>query len=108
MTKALAELAATARQLANDCFGSDQLCCTSYLFHKKRSCLQVEEERPLDKSERALGWAMRPFWAYTTERMCLACAAYYYAERAAQLLHEKHCAAQIEARAKARNQRKEN
>src|SRR5215831_5951121 len=55
------------------------------------SCIMKEEYRPLTASEKARGWERRPFWAYDTARLCSACLAYYYAERAAQVLHEQHC-----------------
>lgn len=62
------------------------------------SCIQKEEDRPLTKAEKTNGWARRPFFAYDPARMCNACLSYYYAERAAQMLHQMHC---LDERAKA-------
>ena len=85
----LETLATTARQLANDLFGNDQAECSQPA--DKPSCIQLEEDRPLTREERAKGWERRPFCGYDHRRMCNACAVYWWAEMAAQVLHEMHC-----------------
>lgn len=85
----LETLSTTARQLAGDLFSAEQVqCCRP---EGKPSCLQAEEDRPLTKEEKQAGWVCRPFFAYDPLRMCSGCQAYFYAERAAQVLHEMYC-----------------
>ena len=77
--------------MSNKLFSNNLLTCARQADLEKESCLQQEERRPLTKEEKSHGWERRPFFAYDSERMCAACAAYYHAERAAQLLHQIHC-----------------
>lgn len=86
----LEEMATTSRELANSLFSSDETPCQEMKYGKP-SCIQAEEDRPLTKEEKKDGWSRRPFWAYETKRMCNGCLAYYFAERAAQVLHEMYC-----------------
>jgi len=88
------DFAKLARQLANDLFS---IPCSEQKHGG--DCVTKEENRPLTRSEKNLGWSCRPFHGYSTDRMCLSCAAYFHAERAAQLLHEMDC---WERRAEAR------
>lgn len=93
----LEQLVTTARELANHLFASVDLTCTAQAHNLDLgrdagpSCVQAEDERPLTRQEKKEGWARRPFWAYAASKMCPNCAAYYFAERAAQMLHEHHC-----------------
>lgn len=82
----LKEMAKDARNLASTLFATNAIPCTQPTL-----CLQGEEDRPLTKEEKGRGWARRPFWAYSPSRMCDACAAYWHAERAAQILHDLDC-----------------
>lgn len=82
--------AATARQLANELFRNETIPCSSFDACGK-SCLMIEEERPLTSQERAKGWARRPFYAYDDNKLCNGCCSYWHAERAAQVLHEMNC-----------------
>lgn len=85
-TTELEFMSLAARELANKLFSSKEAACTQNV-----RCLEAEEDRPLTKEERRQGWARRPFWAYSSDRMCAGCQAYFHAERAAQLLHEMRC-----------------
>lgn len=86
----LEQMAATARQLANDLFSHDDAKCQEQ-GHGKQSCMQAEEDRPLDREEKKKGRTRRPFFAYDPRRMCRGCQAYFFAERAAQELNEMRC-----------------
>lgn len=96
-TQILEKHAATARDLANGLFAArDEVTCSEQRQQNPDgtwppSCLQKEEDRPLTKTERQLGWARRPFNAYDPARMCNACVVYFYAEMSAQILHKMHC-----------------
>src|SRR4051812_11990241 len=58
---------------------------------KGKSCILLAEEFPLTQTEKAMGWAIRPFWAYNQQNMCLACRAFWYASNMANTLYElKH------------------
>ena len=88
-------LADRARSLSNDLFGSDVPCTN---IKDERSCIMQEEDRPLTREEKRHDWTRRPFWAYDTDKMCRGCRIYFFAERAAQELHEAACwAVRIEA-----------
>jgi hypothetical protein len=89
----------TARTLVTELCSTDTAPCLRSAQQGGNSCLNLEEARPLTPMEERNGWAQRPYWAYFPERMCFACAAYWHAQRCAQLLHEYHClAAYAEAR----------
>jgi hypothetical protein len=103
----LETLAKDARALANDLFrqlGEEAIldCRTPA---GTATCLQREEARPLTREEKRLGWARRPFSAYQPERLCGGCAAYWFAEMAAQQLHRLHC---LDAREKAQARGRQN
>ena len=53
------------------------------------SCLGAEDSRPLTRREKASGWVRRPFYAFDADGMCPGCAAYWHAERAAQILEQR-------------------
>lgn len=98
----LETLAKDARALANDLFrqrGEAAIldCATPA---GTPTCLQREEERPLTRDEKKLGLGRRPFSAYEPGHLCGGCAAYWYAEMAAQQLHRLHCLAAREEAAK--------
>lgn len=81
------ELSTRARQLADDLFSGGPRCSCRGLG----GCLDREEKRPLTRAEKQLGWSRRSFDAYDPQQMCLACAAYWHAESAAQALHNLAC-----------------
>ena len=97
----VAQMAATARQLATDLFTSqaDIMIC-SWQKHGQgglttaahgQSCLQREEDRPLTRTEKEQGWMRRPFYAYHEANLCNSCRVYWMAELAAQDLHTLEC-----------------
>ena len=106
-TGTLEELAATARSLANELYGTTEVPCSNLKDRpardlvpgrpvtddagERKSCLMKEEERPLTRAEKDKGWARRPFYAYHEAHLCNGCLAYWHAERVAQLLHEMNC-----------------
>ncbi len=47
-------------------------------------CLTREAKRDLTRAELSRGWARRPYDAYDTDRLCLACRALWYAQMASQ------------------------
>lgn len=102
MTTQLETMAETARKLANELFSSKEAACSQQTSGNK-SCIQAEEDRPLTKVEKNQGWTRRPFFAYEPDMMCAGCAAYFFAERAAQTLHEMRCW-QIRAEAESNRQ----
>ncbi len=85
----LQELSDTARKLANDLFNTvDTPAATC---SQPELCLTKEEERPLTRAEKTQGWHRRPFSAYNPDNFCAGCRAYWFAEMAAQTLHEMRC-----------------
>lgn len=85
----LNELCDTSRKLANDLFRTEgEVACANFA---DKSCVQAEEERPLTAAEKKRDWYKRPFYGYDAARMCDSCAAYWFAEMAAQTLHRMHC-----------------
>lgn len=100
----LEEFARTSRELANALFSDDEVACSQQAGGQP-SCVQKEEDRPLTKEEKRKDWARRPFFAYDPDRMCAGCRAYFFAEMAAQTLHEMRCwQVRIEAEAKRKKQ----
>lgn len=98
----LNELSASARALANGLFSGrddENIVCSNQRKKNKDddwdpSCIQKEENRPLTKAEKAHGATRRGFSAYDHRRMCDSCASYWFAEMAAQTLHQMYCWAQ--------------
>lgn len=88
------EIADKARELANALFQRE--------CNQTERCLEAEEQRPLGRKERKLGWERRPFDAYLPHLMCASCRAYWHQEMAAQVLHRTAC---LEERAAALAQR---
>ncbi len=82
----LETMSKTARKLANELFSSEECKCT-----QTTRCMESEEERPLSKAEKMQGACRRVFSAYDPSRMCAGCRSYWYAEMAAQTLHEQRC-----------------
>ena len=83
MTK-IEELGKIARDLASALYSNDgELGCS-----QPTPCLITEVERPLTPAEKTEGFVRRPFYAYDTSRLCASCRAYWFAEMAAQQLHE--------------------
>lgn len=82
----LETLSTESRKIASALFSSDETRCS-----QKMLCMEREESRPLTKAEKMQGWTRRPFGAYNADFMCAGCRAYWFAEMAAQQLHEMRC-----------------
>lgn len=93
MSLELESAASTARQLANELFSQEVAVCVNQQKDGDLSCIQQEGRRALTRPEKARGWARRPFPYYDADRLCRSCRAYFYAELAAQTVHEMMCCA---------------
>ncbi len=78
-------LRATAAELAAALRSADVLPCTERAL-RGCSCIAAEKSRPLTRAERARGWARRPVSAYSPEKLCDGCGAYWHVSEAARLI----------------------
>ena len=78
------------QELAGIALNQDGVECLA-MTAGNMSCVHTEGERRLTATEKRLGWARRPFYAYDTERLCAGCRAYWQLSMAAQELHRLAC-----------------